>query len=129
MCAAEIADTPLATGQGMHGTFSRADTRNFMAAIGPDFKARFADRAPVSNADINPTLAGVLGLTIPARAASNGRPSREALKGGKAGRVQRMSGRCPPPAAERPENGSRLPAGSARRAISTRPGSRDGRWA
>jgi hypothetical protein len=25
----------------MHGTFSRADTMNFMAAIGPDFKRGF----------------------------------------------------------------------------------------
>ncbi len=33
MCAAEMADTSLGTGQGMHGTFSRADTRNFMAAL------------------------------------------------------------------------------------------------
>ena len=64
MCAAEIADTSLETGQGMHGTFSRADTRNFQAAIGPDFKAHYADPAPISNADINPTLAHILGLTI-----------------------------------------------------------------
>jgi len=84
MCAAEFADTSLGTGQGMHGTFSRADTRNFMAAIGPDFKDRFADKAPVSNADINPTLASVLGLTIPAKGGLKGRPIAEALKGGKA---------------------------------------------
>jgi len=64
LCAAEVADTSLATGQGMHGSFSRADTRNFMAAIGPDFKNRFADPAPSSNADISPTLAHVLHLTI-----------------------------------------------------------------
>src|SRR6202000_2904265 len=60
LCTAEIADTPLQTGQGMHGSSSRADTRNFMAAIGPDFKAGFADRAPVSNADIAPTLAHII---------------------------------------------------------------------
>ena len=40
MCAVEIADTGLQQGQGMHGSFSRADTMNFMAAIGPDFKIR-----------------------------------------------------------------------------------------
>ena len=57
MCTVEIADTSLKTGQGMHGSFSRAETRNFMAAIGPDFKTRFADTAPISNADIAPTLA------------------------------------------------------------------------
>lgn len=63
MCAAEFADTSLATGQGMHGSFSRADTRNFMAAVGPDFRD-LTDRAPVSNADIVPTLAKLLGLNI-----------------------------------------------------------------
>jgi hypothetical protein len=83
MCAAEMADTTLETGQGMHGTFSRADTRNFMAAMGPDFKARFADPAPISNADINPTLAHILGLDIPAKGTLRGRVVTEALKGGK----------------------------------------------
>ena len=60
-CTVGVADTPLATGQGNHGSFSRAETRNFMAAIGPDFKAGFADPAPVSNADIAPTLAQIDG--------------------------------------------------------------------
>jgi hypothetical protein len=81
MCAAETADTSLVTGQGMHGTFSRADTRNFMAAIGPSFKARFADRAPISNADINPTLAKIMGLHITPKGGLVGRPVTEALKG------------------------------------------------
>ncbi len=49
----------------MHGSFSRADTMNFMAAIGPDFKSGFVDEAPVSNADIGKTIAQVLGLKIP----------------------------------------------------------------
>jgi len=83
MCAAEAADTPLTTGQGMHGTFSRADTRNFMAAIGPDFKSRFADKAPISNADINPTLARIMGLHIQPKGGLIGRPVTEALAGGK----------------------------------------------
>jgi hypothetical protein len=52
MCAAEVADTTLQQGQGMHGSLSRAETHNFMAATGPDFKAGFRDTAPVSNADI-----------------------------------------------------------------------------
>ena len=38
-CPAQVADTVLQQGQGMHGSFSRGDTMNFMAAIGPDFKA------------------------------------------------------------------------------------------
>ncbi len=32
LCAVELSDTNLQQGQGMHGTFSRADTHNFMAA-------------------------------------------------------------------------------------------------
>ncbi|HEX3674636.1 MAG TPA: alkaline phosphatase family protein, partial [Rhizomicrobium sp.] len=83
MCAAEVADTPLQTGQGMHGTFSRADTRNFMAAIGPDFKAHFADPSPVSNADITPTLAHIAGLEIAPKGNLKGRAATEALKRGR----------------------------------------------
>jgi hypothetical protein len=78
----EIADTSLQTGQGMHGSFSRADTRNFMAAMGPDFKSHFADTAPVSNADINPTLAKILGVSPIGSGSLKGRPATEALKGG-----------------------------------------------
>jgi len=83
MCTAEIADTGLQTGQGMHGSFSRADTRNFMAAIGPDFKRRFVDRAPVGNADVTPTLAHILGLDLPGPGVLKGRVAAEALVGGK----------------------------------------------
>jgi arylsulfatase A-like enzyme len=82
MCTVEIADTGLKTGQGMHGSFSRAETRNFMAAIGPDFKPRFADTAPISNADIAPTLAHIAGLALPSKGRLRGRVIREALRGG-----------------------------------------------
>ncbi len=81
-CTAEIADTPLQQGQGMHGSFSRGETMNFMAAIGPDFKAGFADPAPVSNADIGKTLAHLLGLKIAAKGKLEGRVIAEALPGG-----------------------------------------------
>lgn len=84
MCAAEMADTPLLTGQGMHGTFSRADTRNFMAAIGPDFKKGFPDKAPVSNADIAPTLAHIIHVDLGGGGDLKGRVATEALKGGAA---------------------------------------------
>lgn len=84
MCTAEISDTPLHTGQGMHGSFSRADTRNFMAAIGPDFKPRFVDKTPVGNTDIAPTLAHILRLELPGPGTLKGRVIGEALKGGKA---------------------------------------------
>jgi hypothetical protein len=87
MCAAELADTPLHVGQGNHGSFSRADTRNFMAAIGPDFKARFVDKAPVGNVDVAPTLAHILGLDLTGPGTLKGRVAKEALKGGKMPKV------------------------------------------
>ena len=82
MCSVNVADTVLQQGQGMHGSFSRADTMNFMAAIGPSFKSGFVDEAPVSNADIGKTIAHVLGLKIPFRGALMGRVVDEALPGG-----------------------------------------------
>jgi arylsulfatase A-like enzyme len=36
-----------------------------MAAIGPAFKAGFRNEAPVSNADIAPTLAQIIGVKLP----------------------------------------------------------------
>lgn len=83
MCTVEVADTPLKTGQGMHGSFSRAETRNFMAAIGPDFKAGMVDTAPVGNADIAPTLAHILGIALPSKGHLMGRVIGEALKDGR----------------------------------------------
>jgi arylsulfatase A-like enzyme len=82
LCAIEVADTGLQQGQGMHGSFSRADTHNFMAAIGPDFKGGFQDPDPVSNADVAPTVAEILGLKRAAIGHLLGRPMSEALVGG-----------------------------------------------
>ena len=82
MCAVSVADTTLQQGQGMHGSFSRADTLNFMAAIGPSFKTGFVDQAPVSNADVGKTIAHALGLNIPFKGALQGRVVEEALPGG-----------------------------------------------
>jgi arylsulfatase A-like enzyme len=81
-CTAEIADSGLQQGQGMHGSFSRAETNNFMAAIGPDFKAGFVDPAPVSNADIGKTVAAILKLKIPSHGKLVGRVAAEAMPGG-----------------------------------------------
>ena len=83
LCAAEVADTTLQQGQGMHGTFSRADTMNFMAAIGPSFKAGYVDKAPTSNADVGKTIAHVLKLKIKAKGRLIGRVLREAMPGGR----------------------------------------------
>jgi hypothetical protein len=66
----------------MHGSFGRSNTFNFMAAYGPDFKKQFVDRAPISNADIQPTLAKILRLKIASNGKLNGRILEEALLGG-----------------------------------------------
>jgi hypothetical protein len=79
LCTAEVADTPLVQGQGMHGSFSRADTWNFMAARGPDFRAGFIDPLPASNADIGMTIAHILGLSIHPTGKLTGRVLTEAL--------------------------------------------------
>jgi arylsulfatase A-like enzyme len=83
-CVIEVADTELQKGQGIHGAFHRGDTFNFMAAVGPDFKAGYVDPDPVSNADIAVTLAHALGLTLPTKGALTGRVMEEALAGGPA---------------------------------------------
>jgi len=81
-CTIEVSDTVLQQGQGMHGTFSRADTMNFMAAAGPDFKRGFVDPAPASNADVGKTIAQLLGLKIADKGKLVGRPLTEAMPNG-----------------------------------------------
>ncbi|MBX9710855.1 MAG: alkaline phosphatase family protein, partial [Xanthobacteraceae bacterium] len=82
LCGVEIADSRLQQGQGMHGNFSRADTMNFMAAIGPDFKSGYVDALPVSNADIGMTLAQIMGVKPTATGGLTGRVLSEALPNG-----------------------------------------------
>src|ERR1700724_1796034 len=81
-CTVEVADTVLRQGQGMHGSFSRGDTMNFMAAIGPDFKAGYVDPLPVSNADVGMTAARLLDLHAAAEGGLIGRVMSEALPNG-----------------------------------------------
>lgn len=83
LCTVEVADTGLQQGQGMHGSFSRGDTHNFTAAIGPDFKAGYSDPVPVSNADVGKTLAAILKLSVPNHGKLVGRVITEAFPGGK----------------------------------------------
>jgi hypothetical protein len=66
----------------MHGSFSRADTMNFMAAIGPDFKAGYTDTLPVGNADVGMTIAQLMGLRPANQGALTGRVMSEALPNG-----------------------------------------------
>ncbi len=67
-CSVEVADTVLRQGQGMHGSFGRGDTMNFMAAIGPDFKAGYVDALPVSNGIFRHGQVGSLGQRLAHRA-------------------------------------------------------------
>ncbi|OPF93755.1 nucleotide pyrophosphatase/phosphodiesterase family protein [Rhodopseudomonas palustris] len=82
VCSVQVADTVLRQGQGMHGSFSRGDTMNFMAASGPDFKAGFADPLPVSNADVGFTAAKLMGLDPTTKGKLIGRVMTEAMPNG-----------------------------------------------
>jgi hypothetical protein len=81
-CSVEVADTGLRQGQGMHGNFSRGDTMNFMAAIGPDFKSGYVDALPVSNADVGATAVKLLGLSQKPKGSLIGRIMTEAMPNG-----------------------------------------------
>ena len=81
-CSVQIADTILRQGQGMHGSFSRGDTLNFTAAIGPDFKSGYVDALPVSNADVGATAAKIMGLTQKSKGSLLGRVMTEAMPNG-----------------------------------------------
>ena len=81
-CTVEIADTVLQQGQGMHGSFSRADTWNFVAMQGPDFKSQFVDPAPASNADLGRTIAELMHLEVQDKGRLVGRVLTETFPGG-----------------------------------------------
>jgi len=66
----------------MHGSFSRADTWNFMAMAGPDFRSHFVDPAPTSTADLGRTIAQLLQLDPTDNGTLIGRVLTEALPGG-----------------------------------------------
>ena len=87
-CSVDVSDTTLNHGQGMHGSFSRGDTFNFTAAIGPDFKAGYKDQIPVSNADVGQTIAALLKLDLPKTGTLTGRPMSEAFTGGTEPKVE-----------------------------------------
>ncbi|MEA2875419.1 MAG: hypothetical protein QOF14_615 [Hyphomicrobiales bacterium] len=88
-CAVNVVDGVQMQGQGHHGSFSRADTANFMAAIGPAFKKGHVSPSPVSNADIAPTLAQLIGVKTEPVGKLRGRVISEALVGGEPVQFQR----------------------------------------
>jgi arylsulfatase A-like enzyme len=65
--------------RGMHGGFSPHDVHNVLVAAGPDFRPGFRDPLPSGNVDVAPTVARILGLSLPH---AQGRPLLEALVGG-----------------------------------------------
>lgn len=66
----------------MHGSFGRGDTKNFMAAIGPDFKAGYVNELPVSNADVGVTAARLMDLAPTTKGNLLGRVMTETMPNG-----------------------------------------------
>jgi arylsulfatase A-like enzyme len=69
--------------RGMHGSFSPFDVHNTLIAFGPDFREGMKDELPSGNVDVAPTVASILGLSLPR---ADGRPLLEALRNGPAAR-------------------------------------------
>jgi hypothetical protein len=97
-CGVVVSDTGLQQGQGMHGSFSRAETQNIMGAIGPSFRKKFVDTAPASNADLGKTIAHLMALKIADRGKVVGRVLSEALPNGAMPKVQSLTQRSEPDA-------------------------------
>ena len=85
-CSVMVSNTAQ-PGQGHHGGFGRAETFNFMAAVGPSFKKAFVDTMPVGNVDVHPTMARILRLPSEPGGRLRGRVLEEALVGGLTRRV------------------------------------------
>jgi hypothetical protein len=62
--------------RGMHGSFSPIDVHNTLIAYGPSFKSGAVVTTPTGNVDVAPTVAHVLGQSMPA---ADGRVLIEAL--------------------------------------------------
>lgn len=63
--------------RGMHGSFSPRDIHNSLFAFGPDFKKQSINTCPSGNVDVAPTVAYLLGLSMPG---VDGRILLESLK-------------------------------------------------
>lgn len=64
--------------RGEHGSFSPIDVHNTLVADGPGFQQQFIDPLPSGNVDVAPTIARLLGLSLPK---AQGRVLHEALVG------------------------------------------------
>ena len=97
-CGVTVSDSGLQQGQGMHGSFSRAETQNIMGAMGPSFRKKFVDTAPSSNADIGKTMTHLLSLKIADKGKLTGRVLSEAMPNGAMPKVQSATVRSEPDA-------------------------------
>jgi hypothetical protein len=70
------------SGNGTHGALGEYEIHNFGAAIGPDFRGGYVDRAPSSNIDIARTVAILLDVQIDTQQHPTGRLLKEALRNG-----------------------------------------------
>ncbi|APJ02631.1 alkaline phosphatase family protein [Silvanigrella aquatica] len=64
--------------RGDHGSFGRIDVHNTLLAMGPNFNNAMKNYVPTGNVDVAPTIAKILGFTIPN---TDGRILYESLKG------------------------------------------------
>lgn len=62
--------------RGMHGSFGSTDVHNTLIASGPSFQKSLVNTSPSGNVDVAPTVAYLLGLTMPQ---ADGRVLNEAL--------------------------------------------------
>ena len=62
--------------RGMHGSFGTPDVHNTLIANGPSFRTATVDSNPTGNVDVAPTVAYLLGLSLPQ---ADGRILNEAL--------------------------------------------------
>ena len=62
--------------RGMHGSFGTSDVHNTLIANGPSFQSALSVSNPTGNVDVAPTVAYLLGLTMPA---ADGRVINESL--------------------------------------------------
>lgn len=68
--------------RGMHGSFSPIDVHNTLIVSGPSFKSGAVVKLPSGNVDLAPTVAYLLGTSLPS---ADGRVLAEALKSPPAG--------------------------------------------
>ena len=64
--------------RGQHGSFGSTDVHNMLLAYGPNFKKGMTNNLPSGNVDVAPTVAHILGFSLPQ---ADGRVLREALVG------------------------------------------------